>query len=126
MIRFALLGCGRIGAMHAHNLAKASGIRLSTVYDPVTALFVGDVRIMVSADGLTTVNRTVPRHLLADGAVVRTAIHNPDGSWSVKTIGICNNVDPELAPVDEFLGPYIFTNLDRQMRRNIQKHHEAP
>lgn len=37
MIRFALLGCGRIGAMHAHNLAKASGVRLSAVYDPVTA-----------------------------------------------------------------------------------------
>ena len=37
LIRFALLGCGRIGAMHAHNLAKAKGARLATVYDPVLA-----------------------------------------------------------------------------------------
>jgi myo-inositol 2-dehydrogenase/D-chiro-inositol 1-dehydrogenase len=37
MISFALLGCGRIGAMHARNLAKAEGGRLATVYDPVTA-----------------------------------------------------------------------------------------
>ena len=37
VIRFALLGCGRIGAMHAHNLAKAPGAELSTIYDPVAA-----------------------------------------------------------------------------------------
>lgn len=37
MIRFALLGCGRIGAMHAHNLAKAPGAQLSTIFDPVAA-----------------------------------------------------------------------------------------
>ena len=37
MIRFALLGCGRIGAMHARNLAKAPGAELSTIYDPVEA-----------------------------------------------------------------------------------------
>lgn len=34
MISFALLGCGRIGAMHARNLAKAAGARLATVFDP--------------------------------------------------------------------------------------------
>ena len=37
VIKFALLGCGRIGAMHAHNLAKASGGQLSVVYDPAVA-----------------------------------------------------------------------------------------
>lgn len=35
MIRFALLGCGRIGAMHAQNLATVPGGQLATVYDPV-------------------------------------------------------------------------------------------
>ena len=35
MIRFALLGCGRIGAMHAQNLASAPDGELATVYDPV-------------------------------------------------------------------------------------------
>ncbi len=34
MIRFALLGCGRIGMMHARNLSKASGGQLFTAYDP--------------------------------------------------------------------------------------------
>lgn len=34
MISFALLGCGRIGVMHARNLAKAPGARLATVFDP--------------------------------------------------------------------------------------------
>jgi myo-inositol 2-dehydrogenase / D-chiro-inositol 1-dehydrogenase len=37
VIRFALLGCGRIGAMHAHNIAKAPGAHLSAIFDPVTA-----------------------------------------------------------------------------------------
>lgn len=34
VVRFALLGCGRIGAMHAQNLARAPGGQLATVYDP--------------------------------------------------------------------------------------------
>ena len=33
-IKFALLGCGRIGVMHAQNLAAADGARLETVFDP--------------------------------------------------------------------------------------------
>ena len=37
MIRFALLARGRTGAMHAYNLARASGACLSTIYDPVVA-----------------------------------------------------------------------------------------
>ena len=118
MLRFAIPG-------RSPDQPVASGGRY-LVYDPVTGLFVGNVMTTVSEDGLTTVNRTVPGHLLADGAVVRTASHNPDGSWSVKAIGLGNNVDPELAPVNEFLGPYIFTNLDMQMRQNIQGHHGAP
>jgi myo-inositol 2-dehydrogenase / D-chiro-inositol 1-dehydrogenase len=36
-IRFALLGCGRIGAVHARNLAGADGARLETVFDPNTS-----------------------------------------------------------------------------------------
>ena len=118
MLRFAVPG-------RSPDQPVVSGRRYS-VYDPVTGLFVGYVTTTVSEDGLTIVNRTAPGHLLADGAVVRTAIHNPDGSWSVKTIGLGNNLYPELAPVNEFLGPYIFTNLDLQMRRNIQRHHGAP
>lgn len=36
-IKFALLGCGRIGVLHARNIAKAEGARLETVFDPNTA-----------------------------------------------------------------------------------------
>lgn len=35
-IKFALLGCGRIGVLHARNVAKAEGARLETVFDPNT------------------------------------------------------------------------------------------
>ncbi|MGJ4940341.1 inositol 2-dehydrogenase [Bradyrhizobium sp. HKCCYLS1011] len=36
-IKFALLGCGRIGVLHARNLAGAEGARLETVFDPNTS-----------------------------------------------------------------------------------------
>lgn len=35
-IKFALLGCGRIGVLHARNVVKADGARLETVFDPNT------------------------------------------------------------------------------------------
>ena len=35
MIRFALLGCGRIGKMHARGLVQAQGASLEIVFDPV-------------------------------------------------------------------------------------------
>ena len=38
MVNFALLGAGRIGAMHAANLAARSDARLVCVYDPVTSV----------------------------------------------------------------------------------------
>ena len=38
MVNFALLGAGRIGAMHAANLAARSDARLVCVYDPVGAV----------------------------------------------------------------------------------------
>ncbi|MEP7453549.1 inositol 2-dehydrogenase [Phyllobacterium sp. SB3] len=37
MINIALLGCGRIGKMHAATIVRASNARLAAVYDPVTA-----------------------------------------------------------------------------------------
>ena len=38
MVNFALLGAGRIGAMHAANLATRSDARLLCVYDPVASV----------------------------------------------------------------------------------------
>ena len=37
MIRFSVLGCGRIGTMHARNLARHPQARLTSVFDVVTA-----------------------------------------------------------------------------------------
>ena len=37
MTRIALLGCGRIGKMHAATIVRAEGAELAAVYDPVTA-----------------------------------------------------------------------------------------
>ncbi len=37
MIKFALLGAGRIGAMHADNISACENALLSYVYDPITA-----------------------------------------------------------------------------------------
>ncbi|WP_242217766.1 inositol 2-dehydrogenase [Shinella zoogloeoides] len=37
MTRIALLGCGRIGKMHAATIARAEGAVLAAVYDPVAA-----------------------------------------------------------------------------------------
>lgn len=37
MTRIALLGCGRIGKMHAATIARAEGTTLAAVYDPLTA-----------------------------------------------------------------------------------------
>ena len=36
-IRFAVLGCGRIGSVHAANIVNMQGLELGYVYDPVTA-----------------------------------------------------------------------------------------
>src|SRR6218665_649974 len=37
MIRIALLGCGRIGKMHAATIVRSSKAELAAVYDPVSA-----------------------------------------------------------------------------------------
>ena len=91
------------------------------VYAPITGTFVGNVTTTVSSDGLTTSNETAPGHLLYDGQITRSAIENPDGSWSVITSGIGNNIYPGMATVNEEVGPDIFNNVDEQMRQNITK-----
>lgn len=96
------------------------------VYDPTTGLEVGIIRTKVSPDGLTIQNMTTPLHILYNGQVTRTATQNPDGSWSVTSIGVGNNVIPEMNKVNEDVGPGIFRSLDEQMRRNIERHHGVP
>ena len=95
------------------------------VYAPITGRFVGNVVTTVSADGLIIQNVTRPGHLLYRGQITRTAIQNPDGSWSVTTIGVGNNIKFGMATANELAGPHIFDSLDEKMRENIERHHGA-
>ncbi len=95
------------------------------VRDPATGLFVGNVTTTVSADGLIIQNVTRPGHLLYRGQITRTATQNPDGSWSVTTIGVGNNSKFGMATANELAGPHIFDSLDEKMRENIERHHGA-
>ena len=74
-------------------------------------------------DGLTIVNQTERSHFLYDGIVVRQVEQNSDSSWSVRTYGYGNNAIPGLNKLNEWQGPGIFEELDRQMRSNIRQHH---
>ena len=94
-----------------------------SVFDPVTELFVGRVVVAISADGLTTMNTTLPGHLLEDGAIIRTATQNPDGSWTVTTTGVGNNIYSLFNKLNEVVGPNIFRGLDQNMIRDIQLYH---
>ncbi len=93
------------------------------VHDPNTGLYVGKVRTLVSADGLTITNKTQEGHIFHDGKITRRAIQAADGSWRVTTEGIGNNVIPGMNVVNQTFGPGIFDGLDRQMRVNIERHH---
>ena len=94
-----------------------------SVYDPFTGMYAGGVFTTVSPDGLTTQNRTRPGHLLHDGQITREATQNPDGSWSVFTIGSGNNFLPLGAEANALAGPRIFERVDEQMRQEILRHH---
>ena len=68
MVKFAVLGCGRIGRMHALNLARHPRVELAYVYDvaPATAAAVADATGARQA-------RTVEEILAADVPAVVAA-----------------------------------------------------
>jgi hypothetical protein len=97
--------------------------QISPVYDPHTGLLAGYVRTTISPDGLTIVNKTRPLHLLYNGKIERAARREKDGSWSMTTHGIGNNLIPGMNKINEELGPGIFDALDQRLRENIERHH---
>ncbi len=97
--------------------------KIYPVYDPITGIYAGDVRTRISADGLSVRNTTQENHILHDGQITRSATQNPDGSWSVTTRGIGNNVTPGMNIANQYGGPVIFDILDKRMRENIRVHH---
>ena len=62
-------------------------------------------------------------HILHDGQITRSATQNPDGSWSVTTRGIGNNVTPGMNVANQYGSPVVFDILDERMRENIRVHH---
>ena len=71
MVRFAVLGCGRIGRMHAQNLARHPSVELVSVFDVVP-----DVAKSVAAELGVRATASV-EELLADKAVEAVLIASP-------------------------------------------------
>jgi myo-inositol 2-dehydrogenase / D-chiro-inositol 1-dehydrogenase len=69
VIKFALLGCGRIGVMHARNLAKAEGASLVSVYDPNTAA----AEAAAEANGATMASSVEEAIRGADAVLIATS-----------------------------------------------------
>jgi len=107
----------------------------------------GAIEVFVLNGGFTTVNTTLPTHILYDGRVDRTISQSPDGSWIVTTHGYGNNetryavFDPQrpdlnpiiipvnLSSLNGWGGPIlpggvdIFNTVDEQMLNYIQANH---
>ena len=97
--------------------------KIYKVHDPRTELYAGDVSVWISPNGLTTINRTQPNHVLYDGQIVRVAARDKSGSWYVTTHGIGNNITFGMAEANTFQGPPIFRVVDAKLRQNIDRHH---
>ena len=95
---------------------------ISVAIDPRFGIPGGYIKSYVSNDGLTVTNVTRPMHLLHDGAIERSAIRNGDGSWSVVTRGLGNNVVPGMGIINQWQGPEVFGTIDRRLREHIVRH----
>ena len=62
--------------------------------------------IETGVNGLMITNVTQGDHLMYDGQVVREAIKNSDGSWSIVTTGTGNNVQIPISTYDSNLSPF--------------------
>jgi hypothetical protein len=92
------------------------------VFDPLGKIGkVGYVTTEILDDGLTIKNTTEENHIFHDGTITRTAKQAEDGSWSVTTQGIGNNVSPGMNYMNEQFGPAIFNLLDAEMRLYISR-----
>jgi hypothetical protein len=92
------------------------------VFDPLGKIGkVGYVTTEILDDGLTIQNETIKGHLFHAGKITRTAKQAEDGSWSITTQGIGNNVTSGMNYMNEQFGPAIFNLLDAEMRLYISK-----
>jgi hypothetical protein len=97
----------------------------------------GAIRVDI-VDDFTTVNTTLPTHILYDGRVVRHLYQDESGAWHVSSYGYGNNtattgtiyttqgpqnVEISTAPANQLFGPFIFNNGDSQMLQTIILNH---
>ena len=94
-----------------------------TVYDPRVGIAAGPVKVWVSPDGMTIINKTLMGHVFFDGQILRHASQAPNGAWFIETHGIGNNKNADLAFANRAQGPQIFRLMDQHLRMNIDQHH---
>jgi hypothetical protein len=98
--------------------------KIYSVYDPFTNQVPGGkIRTKIERQGLRITNTTRPGHVFHDGMISRTAWQAADGSWHVTTRGIGNNEELGMDKLNQWSGPDIFDQVDRQMRENMERHH---
>ncbi|KAB0264979.1 RHS repeat-associated core domain-containing protein, partial [Microvirga brassicacearum] len=98
-----------------------SHLGIYEVRDPYMGFFGGSIQVQISENGLTIVNQTQIGHTFHDGRVTRSFSQSEDGSWSVSTRGRGNNPEAFNAAANNFFGPEVFNQLDRQMRETIDQ-----
>ncbi len=130
MVRDAFLRFGWPGQDPSSPLVPGGPPTRGHVYDPrlspnprMTEMPVGQVDTVVSEDGRTIVNRTVPGHPLHDGETTRSLTINRDGSWIVRTTGVGNNesIVPGMNKINEWQGEKIFNEVDRQLKEYLDR-----
>jgi predicted dehydrogenase len=89
MIRIAVLDCGRIGAMHAANIAEHPNARLAAVQD-INSAAAQAAAASTGARVMDTAAEVFPRPMLTPEALFR-------GERGVE--GICDYLDVKLAQV---------------------------
>ena len=91
------------------------------VKDPWQGFIPGVVRTYISSDGLEVTNNTTMFHALHSGTIVRRANKTKSGGWSMVTHGYGNNIYDLMDAANQYLGPKIFNEVDRQMADYILK-----
>jgi hypothetical protein len=94
-----------------------------TVHDVWVGFRAGDVITEFFNGGATVRNTTLPGHILYDGQIIRNVSQGADGSWSVTTWGVGNNISPVAAWLNVRGGKATFNTVDAQMLDYTVKHH---
>jgi RHS repeat-associated protein len=79
----------------------------------------GAIQVSVTNGGWTTINKTLPSHILYNGEVDRTLSQDMNGNWIVTTHGFGTNTNPLLGVANQVAGAQIFEAEDINMTAYI-------